>query len=87
MTVQATFLPKEEFIASKTAEERIAYVKANPAKYANKPQYDHNKNMEDKMNQILDKFTEQVEISALQTIEVTSLRAQVELLLANKPVK
>tara|TARA_R110001592_G_C12843181_1_gene721092 strand:+ start:502 stop:714 length:213 start_codon:yes stop_codon:yes gene_type:complete len=52
MTVQATFLPKEEFIASKTAEERIAYVKANPLKYANKPQYDHNKNMEDKINLI-----------------------------------
>ena len=52
MTVQATFLPKEEFIASKTAEERIAYVKANPLKYASKPQYDHNKNMEDKINLI-----------------------------------
>ena len=52
MTVQATFLPKEEFIASKTPEERIAYVKANPLKYANKPQYDHNKNMEDKINLI-----------------------------------
>ena len=52
MTVQTTFLPKEEFIASKTPEERIAYVKANPLKYANKPQYDHNKNMEDKINLI-----------------------------------
>ena len=52
MTVQTTFLPKEEFIASKTAEERIAYVKANPLKYASKPQYDHNKNMEDKINLI-----------------------------------
>jgi len=52
MTVQTTFLPREEFIASKPLEERIAYVKANPLKYANKPQYDHNKNMEDKINLI-----------------------------------
>ena len=52
MTVQTTFLPREEFIASKPLEERIAYVKANPLKYANKPQYDYNKNMEDKINLI-----------------------------------
>ena len=70
MTVQTTFLPKEEFIASKTAEERIAYVKANPSKYANKPQYDHNKNMEDKMNLILAKFN--------------AMEAQVNLLIAKK---
>jgi|TARA_B110000495_G_scaffold61620_1_gene52400 hypothetical protein len=77
MTVQATFLPKEEFIASKTAEERIAYVKANPAKYANKPQYDHNKNMDSKMDELLAKFTE-------NKVEITALRAQVDLLIANK---
>ena len=70
MTVQTTFLPKEEFIASKTPEERIAYVKANPGKYANKPQYDHNKNMEDKMNLILAKFN--------------AMEAQVNLLIAKK---
>ena len=77
MTTQTTFLPREEFIASKTPEERIAYVIANPGKYANKPQHDHNKNMEDKVNQILAKFTE-------QKVEMTTLKAQVELLLANK---
>ena len=70
MTVQGTFLPREEFIASKTPEERIAYVKANPGKYANKPQYDHNKNMEDKMNLILAKFN--------------AMEAQVNLLIAKK---
>ena len=83
MTTQTTFLPREEFIASKTPEERIAYVIANPGKYANKPQHDHNKNMEDKVNQILAKFTELVSVEK----EVTALRVQVELLLANKPVK
>ena len=83
MTTQGTFLPREEFIASKTPEERIAYVIANPGKYANKPQHDHNKNMEDKVNQILAKFTELVSVEK----EVTALRVQVELLLANKPVK
>jgi hypothetical protein len=70
MTVQTTFLPREEFIASKPLEERIAYVKANPLKYANKPQYDHNKNMEDKMNLILAKFN--------------AMEAQVNLLIAKK---
>ena len=70
MTVQTTFLPKEEFIASKTAEERIAYVKANPSKYANKPQYDHNKNMDSKMDELLAKFTD--------------LKTQVDLLIAKK---
>jgi hypothetical protein len=70
MTVQGTFLPREEFIASKTAEERIAYVKANPAKYANKPQYDHNKNMDSKMDDLLAKFTD--------------LKTQVDLLIAKK---
>ena len=87
MTVQTTFIPLEEFKLTKTPEERIAYVKANPLKYSNKPQHDHNKDMTDKMNQILAKFTEQVEVSALQTIEVASLRAQVELLCADKTVK
>ena len=70
MTVQATLLPKEEFIASKTPEERIAYVKANPGKYANKPQYDHNKNMDSKMDDLLAKFTD--------------LKTQVDLLIAKK---
>ena len=77
MTVQGTFLPREEFIASKTPEERIAYVKANPGKYANKPQYDHNKNMDSKMDELLAKFTE-------NKVEITALRAQVNLLIANK---
>ena len=77
MTVQGTFLPREEFIASKTPEERIAYVKANPDKYANKPQYDHNKNMDSKMDELLAKFTE-------NKVEITALRAQVDLLIANK---
>jgi len=40
MTVQTTFLPREEFIASKPLEERIAYVKANPGKYMPKAEYD-----------------------------------------------
>jgi len=70
MTVQTTFLPREEFIASKPLEERIAHVKANPLKYASKPQHDHNKNMEDKVNQILAKFTD--------------LKTQVDLLVAKK---
>ena len=70
MTVQTTFLPKEEFIASKPLEERIAYVKANPLKYANKPQYDHNKNMDSKMDELLAKFTD--------------LKTQVDLLIAKK---
>ena len=70
MTVQGTFLPREEFIASKTPEERIAYVKANPGKYANKPQYDHNKNMDSKMDDLLAKFTD--------------LKTQVDLLIAKK---
>ena len=70
MTVQGTFLPREEFIASKTPEERIAYVKANPGKYANKPQYDHNKNMDSKMDELLAKFTD--------------LKTQVDLLIAKK---
>ena len=70
MTVQGTFLPREEFIASKTPEERIAYVIANPGKYANKPQYDHNKNMDSKMNELLAKFTD--------------LKTQVDLLIAKK---
>ena len=70
MTVQTTFLPREEFIASKTPEERIAYVKANPGKYANKPQYDHNKNMDSKMDELLAKFTD--------------LKTQVDLLIAKK---
>jgi hypothetical protein len=74
---QGTFLPREEFIASKTPEERIAYVKANPGKYANKPQYDHNKNMDSKMDELLAKFTE-------NKVEITALRAQVNLLIANK---
>ena len=77
MTVQGTFLPREEFIASKPLEERIAYVKANPLKYANKPQYDHNKNMDSKMDELLAKFTE-------NKVEITALRAQVDLLIANK---
>ena len=77
MTVQGTFLPREEFIASKTPEERIAYVKANPGKYANKPQYDHNKNMDSKMDELLAKFTENRE-------EITALKLQVSLLIANK---
>ena len=67
---QGTFLPREEFIASKTPEERIAYVKANPGKYANKPQYDHNKNMDSKMDDLLAKFTD--------------LKTQVDLLIAKK---
>ena len=70
MTVQTTFLPREEFIASKTPEERIAYVIANPGKYANKPQYDHNKNMDSKMDELLAKFTD--------------LKTQVDLLIAKK---
>jgi len=74
---QSTFLPREEFIASKSLEERIAYVKANPGKYANKPQYDHNKNMDSKMDELLAKFTE-------NKVEITALRAQVDLLIANK---
>ena len=77
MTTQTTFLPKEEFIASKTPEERIAYVIANPGKYANKPQYDHNKNMDSKMDELLAKFTE-------NKVEITALRTQVDLLIANK---
>ena len=77
MTVQTTFLPKEEFIASKTPEERIAYVNANPGKYANKPQYDHNKNMDSKMDNLLAKFTE-------NKVEIAALRAQVDLLIAKK---
>ena len=42
MTVQTTFLPREEFIASKPLEERIAHVKANPQIYAPKPQFEPN---------------------------------------------
>ena len=67
---QGTFLPREEFIASKTPEERIAYVKANPGKYANKPQYDHNKNMDSKMDELLAKLAD--------------LKTQVDLLIAKK---
>jgi hypothetical protein len=70
MTTQGTFLPREEFIASKTPEERIAYVIANPGKYANKPQYDHNKNMDSKMDELLAKFTDS--------------KTQVDLLIAKK---
>ena len=62
MTTQGTFLPREEFIASKTPEERIAYVIANPGKYASKPQYDLIKTvlnkidaLDSKMNEILAK--------------------------------
>mgnify|MGYP003660139916 FL=1 len=62
MTVQTTFLPREEFIASKPLEERIAHVKANPQMYAPKPQYDLIKTvlnkieaLDSKMNQILAK--------------------------------
>jgi hypothetical protein len=40
MTTQGTFLPREEFIASKTPQERVDFVKANPQMYAPKPQYD-----------------------------------------------
>ena len=50
---------------------------ANPGKYANKPQYDHNKNMDSKMDELLAKFTE-------NKVEITALRAQVDLLIANK---
>ena len=63
MTTQQTFIPYTE---SKSVEDRIAYVKANPGKYMPKAQYDiikelkeSNKSIHEKldlvMNQILAK--------------------------------
>jgi len=59
MTTQPSFVPYAE---SKSAEERIAYVKANPGKYMPKAQYDlvkslHSKieALDSKMNEILAK--------------------------------
>jgi len=59
MTTQQTFVPYTE---SKSVEDRIAYVKANPHEYMPKAQYDlvkslHNKieALDSKMNEILAK--------------------------------
>ena len=59
MTTQQTFIPYTE---SKSAEDRIAYVKANPGKYMPKAQYDIVKSLitkidalDSKMNEILAK--------------------------------
>ena len=59
MTTQQLFVPYAE---SKSAEERIAYVKANPGKYMPKSQYDLIKGLnakidalDSKMNEILAK--------------------------------
>jgi hypothetical protein len=59
MTTQQLFVPYAE---SKSAEERIAYVKANPGKYMPKGQYDLIKGLnakidalDSKMNEILAK--------------------------------
>jgi|TARA_R110000764_G_scaffold129107_1_gene216926 hypothetical protein len=54
MTTQQLFVPYAE---SKSAEERIAYVKANPLKYKSKSQYDFDKRLEAKMDEILSKLT------------------------------
>ena len=59
MTTQQSFVPYTE---SKWAEDRIAYVKANPGKYMPKAQYDIVKSLitkidalDSKMNEILAK--------------------------------
>ena len=54
MSTQPSFIPYTE---SKSAEDRIAYVKANPHKYKSKSQYDYDKRLESKMDEILSKLT------------------------------
>ena len=47
MSTQQTFIPYTE---SKSAEDRIAYVKANPGKYMPKAQYDLIKGLNEKLD-------------------------------------
>jgi hypothetical protein len=47
MSTQQTFIPYTE---SKSAEDRIAYVKANPSKYMPKAQYDLIKGLNEKLD-------------------------------------
>mgnify|MGYP003642585988 CR=1 FL=1 len=55
MTTQQLFVPYAE---SKSAEERIAYVKANPLKYKSKSQYDFDKRLEAKIDALDSKMDE-----------------------------
>ena len=53
MTTQQTFIPYTE---SKSAEDRIAYVKANPGKYMPKAQYDIIKELKESNKSIHEKL-------------------------------
>ena len=53
MSTQPSFIPYTE---SKSAEDRIAYVKANPDKYMPKPQYDIIKELKESNKSIHDKL-------------------------------
>ena len=55
MTTQQLFVPYAE---SKSAEERIAYVKANPGKYMPKAQYDLFKTLNNKIDALDSKMNE-----------------------------
>tara|TARA_R110000751_G_C13584548_1_gene460231 strand:+ start:504 stop:677 length:174 start_codon:yes stop_codon:yes gene_type:complete len=50
MATQTTFVP---FSVSKTPEERAEYVKANPHKYMPKAQYDSMKDINNKLDLIM----------------------------------
>ena len=50
MATQATFVP---FSVSKTPEQRAEYVKANPHKYMPKAQYDSMKDINNKLDLIM----------------------------------
>ncbi len=54
-TTQQTFVPYTE---SKSPEDRIAYVKANPHKYMPKAQYDLIKNLNNKIDALDSKMNE-----------------------------
>jgi hypothetical protein len=53
MTTQQTFIPYTE---SKSIEDRIAYVKANPGKYMPKAQYDIIKELKESNKSIHEKL-------------------------------
>ena len=55
MTTQQSFVPYTE---SKSVEDRIAYVKANPHKYMPKAQYDLFKTLNDKIDTLDSKMNE-----------------------------
>ena len=55
MTTQQLFVPYAE---SKSAEDRIAYVKANPGKYMPKAQYDLIKGLNGKIDALDSKMNE-----------------------------